>query len=234
MTTSDSRTLRLRLSLLLFLTALLGASTAGAQVVLDDGDFSGWVLETSFAGGAFVRQTSGGNPGAHLELSAPGALSSVVVRDGATTYDPSSQGALTSIDFEADVLGASGDVLSFAAAGIGFVLIQDGDLYIAPVTFDVATWSPVARLGLVPSDFTNTLDPGTSPDFSASGGVIQFAVVYGAATTPGPAVLLDNLRVTVATAAPPAVPGLLPGGVSLLIAGLVATGVRAHRRRKMA
>lgn len=197
---------------------LLFAPAGQAQELFLDGDFSSWVEQFSFAGGSWARLTSGGNPDAHLELNVTDSLSSVIVRNGSVSYDPSTQGALASIRFEADVIGAS-DSSGSTQPAFGFWLGQGGEEYAAYLDFDLASWSSLATLELTPADFTNLAQGSQIPDFSGSGGAIQFGVIAGAGFSPGGIFLVDNYRVILAPATP--VPASSGAGLAMLCVALV-------------
>jgi len=224
------------------LSALAGSAHA---VVFFDGVFnnSDWTLTTitnangvgSAANGFQVPV--GGNPLQYrrirhnLVVSGPGGAVIGLHMRGTYSYNPGAQ-AIASINYSEDSInfvnqGGNGQ-------GSGLVIFQGGNYYVqrSPVlvmpyaTFN--TWQPNAAPGLVASDFwriDNSLNlfSGSNPDFSTSGGVMQFGFWrgnsgnFGYQTDCG----IDNWRVEIIPVPGPA------GSAVLALSGLIA----CRRRR---
>jgi hypothetical protein len=140
------------------------------------------------------------------------------------TYDPGTQGALSSIRFDADIYEYAGYHYAYGPA-----LSQNGKFYyVAP--FSTNGWSHVHSESVVATDFRTTVDAGDHPDFSATGLPIRFGFViaytvdcissgYCCAATDGG---IDNWAVTV----DPAVPYVPPSssGTPIITATAGANG----------
>ena len=92
------------------------------------------------------------------------------------SYDPGQQGAIGHIDYAED-----GKMLSLpwpqAHSITYFALVQDNRLFLSKdfiVFIGSTTWQSDALINLTGSDFAADDGSGDPPDFSASGGVIQF------------------------------------------------------------
>ncbi len=159
------------------------------------------------------------------------------------TYNPSTSGAITSLGFSLDsyVTFTSGTVVLSNASGRA-LLEQNGNFYLDVITgptFSSATWQTVSATGLTASDFclfsfsSNTEDCTQHPDFSSSGGLIDFGFMTGLghSNTLGTGTFdkySDNLSYTLTT-----VPE--PSTAYLLIPALVGLPIRlriARLRRK--
>lgn len=216
------------LPLLLLLLALAWPTSASAQTLVSDGDFSTWVEQLVF-NGSWTRETTGGDPGAHLRLQSSASLGSVTLKSGSVTYDPSVSGPLATVRFDADVLGTSGGFTA-GQPTFAFALIQAGQIYLAFQAFDTPTWVPISSGELAPGDFTNTLNPGMTPDFSSTGAAFELGVVAASnLSSSGVDVRVDDF-VVVATPSSP-VPGLTPFGVLALLGAATTTALRAGRVR---
>jgi len=180
---------RVRLAVLLAgVTLLAAAPFALAQpspTWFCDVDFldANWtstkILDTTGGSSAtFVagQVTTGGNPGAfrHVEHTfGAGAIRVAHVRAGAI-YDPSVSGPIQRVDYSYDLQ----HITALGAVRYTLVLVQGGAYYANVATFDDvfgATWLSFARQGLVAGDFSLVAGVGpANPDFSATGGPIQF------------------------------------------------------------
>lgn len=236
-----------RNSLALGAIALSTLAGSAHAVVFFDGVFNNadWTL-TSVNNPAGAGSTTvgfqvpvGGNPLQYrrirntLVTSAPtGAIIGLHMRN-TFSYNPGG-GAISVINYSEDSInfvnqGGNGQ-------GSGLVIFQGGNYYIqrTPVlvmpyaTFN--TWQPNAAPGLVASDFwqltlTGTLISGNNPDFSASGGVMQFGFWRGNSgnTNIQTDCGIDNWRVEIIP-----VPGPT-GSAVLALSGLIAC-----RRRRSA
>ena len=179
----------------IFFMALLWFSGAAmAQpVTIADSEFApaDWMpIVTKTTGGAsqsVSQSASGGNPGAYRAMihSLPPNSNIVVVHEflGAS-YDPSAQGAISSLDYREDHREFNPP---FAGAAIGAkpALRQGGVWYFGPdLTFNGLSWQSVNLTGLTNMDFSGP--GGSHPDFSASGGVINFGFVRSNTNNSGP------------------------------------------------
>lgn len=227
---------------------LAGAALVTAPAVLalsySDGTFAtaDWtqvdVVQTGIATATYLRDTSGGNPGALtlVQYVVPRSTFSYQndtrVADIATAfaYDPAVQGALGTMDFALDMRGI-GNFFTFTSLGsVRPALLQGGKVYtvagadVAPVLgvdWASANWSFDAG-----DDWRSAAAVIERPDFSASGAPIQFGFRWNIATfCTDPAgcrggslaVGFDNFSVTALAAAAP-VPE--PGQWALLLSGL--------------
>jgi hypothetical protein len=148
----------------------------------NDADWTATVFFTSGNGGtgSAAQSIDGGNPGAyrgvtHQMGSRPAQLAMAHECAGAT-YDPQTQGAISSIAF-------SFDAATFFDPGYGgqsatVAIRQDGVYYGGPFFANGADiWRNTTHTGLVARDFTEWGVPGSNPDFSASGGPLQFGLI---------------------------------------------------------
>lgn len=228
--------------------ALLSAASAHASIVYFDGVFAAasWTSSTLTNAdglGSTSLETqilTGGNGNEYMRIelnlvaSAPGGgVFSLNKRLGAT-YDPGTQGAITSIDYSEDsknfMPASSGNI-----QGTGLLIEQGGKTFIQrnPVlvmpnpTF--AEWASNLAPGLVASDLwelTNTgqLISSSNPDFSAAGGVMQLGFWRGGSSgnfvgTDLRDAGIDNWRVEIIPT---------PASASLLLLGTLAS---VRRRR---
>ncbi len=94
------------------------------------------------------------------------------------TYDPSVEGAIERIDYSEDHIITQPAFVG-GAVGIGFRLEQGGTWYTYTIGgFDDTQWASYA-VSLTPADFV----PAPGPDFSISGGEIQFGYVRSNSNT---------------------------------------------------
>jgi hypothetical protein len=185
--------------------ALTAASAAHASVSYFDGVFnpSNWnEITITNAGGAGSSTNAsqslvGGNPNEFrridmsLVAGTPGAAVFSLNINNLASYDPTTQGAVTSIDYSEDsinLLAGSGD-----GQATGLLIVQNGIIYIqrTPVlvmpysTF--STWAQNAAPGLVASDMWEIMgngfvDPNSNPDFTATASVMQLGFWRGASS----------------------------------------------------
>lgn len=220
---------------------LIAASVVGllawpalAQVTFQDGTFAGsqWVVETFGTGSVSGAQVSGGNPGTARQVtntlgSGAGAMIRGLHRFGtsqATTYEPLSQGAITSLQYAIDYLPISGPT---GGQGVAFAIKQGQVAYFAPSSAlaigNGTSWqSHVATL--TQADFVRIDGLAGAPDFGAAGARIRFGFMsYNSANGSGVGfdtmASYDNFSVSVVPA-----PGLMG------LAG--AAGICAMRRRR--
>jgi hypothetical protein len=162
---------------------------AVGDIVLSDGDFNpaDWshLLARDAAAGSATPTLvpTGGNPGAFRQIQIIGGANVLSFSAYGTTYDPSTQGPITSLDYSEDHRLI---FCSFSCGGqlTGPAIRQGGAIYINQLDFTNSTsWKAAARSGLTATSFflqvpagTTTIAPNFSmrPDFSSSGGPIEF------------------------------------------------------------
>lgn len=197
----------LRPTLLALLVTIAGLAQA-APVVFQDGTFADadWTSlaisfevtsRTSLPGGdvSATQQPSGGNLGSfrsvqHIVPAAPspttfGATWSVHFHVG-SVYDPSTQGAIASIDFDEDAQRLVGSNLGQST---GVAVRQGGRVFVHQVgATPESAWTHKQGRGIVASAF-GEMDSGGGgtgkPDFSSTGGPIEFGFVRGNSTGAG-------------------------------------------------
>jgi hypothetical protein len=118
---------------------------------------------------------NGGNPGGYRSMTHSFKAAGDIFVDHlftGGTYNPSQQGAITTLDYSEDriILGAP-----FAGAGVAswFILVQNNQTFeraSSPNVFANTGWQSATLTGLRASDFA----PGPGPNFSSTGGPIQF------------------------------------------------------------
>src|SRR5262249_55714009 len=155
-----------------------------SAVTFFDGEFApaDWQLETVTSGGggtvSVAQQTTGGDPGAFRQVTDNvGSGPDYSIIDGyhwrvGATYDPSTQGAISTIDYSEDAILFSG---GGDGEGSGVAIKQAGVIYYAGyhVTPE-STWTHHAYAGLTADDFAQG---GNRPDFSSNGAPIQFGFI---------------------------------------------------------
>ncbi len=159
------------------------------------------------------QQATGGNPGEYLlvrnsvdfnsGLSPSTGVYGIWLRSSAS-YDPSTQGAINTVDFYEDYI-----VISGGAGGqrSGPALMQDGQYFTAAESsLAQSSWTALTSNGLTHTDFLRFPLQNVHPDFSETGGPITFGFVRITLTT-GPQASaeagIDNWSVTVHTDAAP-------------------------------
>ena len=217
------------------LLALVGCSVARADVTFSDTEFpiSNWGFETvtSGTGGTSIpAQVAGGNPGNARQITnnvnANGGTVFGVSRYGttnATRYDPSTQGAISSIDYSIDARWLSG--IGGQGHSIMLGIKQNVTVYYAhiEITGSDGLWHTFGTTGLTAADFTN-LTAGAPIDFSAAGAPLRVGFIVGNSApniSYTNVVLYDNFTAVVHN-----VP--TPGGIALVGVGVLV----AMRRRR--
>lgn len=179
------------------------ATQAASAAVYFDGIFNDpdWTLTgfTNATGvgsfGAAFQMPVGGNPTQYriirhnLVVSNPGNghYTSVHIKPTAT-YDPSSQGAISYIDYSEDSLNLLNQPGN--GQGSGLAILQGGKYYIQrnPILVmpysGYSTWAANVANGLLATDLyeidnTGFMNPISNPDFSASGGIMQLGFWRG-------------------------------------------------------
>ena len=218
---------------LLFALAIPAPGVA-TTVTFSDGDFQvvDWSVATevlNLGGSVTASQVaSGGSLGAYRRIDntlnsavGTGVSNSVFAfhkRVGAT-YDPSVNGAILSIDYSEGSLRVSGGVQACGLALRQAGIIYYGPTFLNPTTFGV--WATTTQTGLVAGQF-DALAPGVqNPNFSASGGLVEFGFVRanstsvggGGGTTVGG---IDNWQVTVTVDSPVSVAPSTWGNIKAL------------------
>ena len=242
---------RTTLALTLALVLLFGVARqpAKAATIFSDGTFNNadWtntkILDTAGnASFAAFQVASGGNPGSFQETNQ--SLNQGWIGAGhlnsAFLYNPSVQGAITSIDFRYDLIEFS--PLNGIEVVYQPLLFQNGTYYTTGgENLNQAVWTTFTHSGLPASSFTDTefgyTLPGSgpaTPNFSSTGGPIEFGFFSGNTPIGGPFTTssgIDNLVITLHTASA-TVPE--PSYVALLgisLTGFVVRTLRASRRR---
>lgn len=139
-----------------------------------------------------VSQTSSGNPGTALEVinswSAPNITFSTAVAllNTSFIFNPSSQGGIQNLNFSVDrFITLTGGILGGTNNASALVL-QNGNYYfdtVAGPTLIAGQYQTVSGTGLLASDFqlidlsTGNIDTTQHPDFSSSGGAIDFGIL---------------------------------------------------------
>lgn len=249
---------------LVAITALLGATPVAAQVV-SDATFldANWVLTVATAGNggsvAAAQVASGGNPGAFRNVTdtlnaAPAGSQTIVLSTSIFTpftYTPSLSGAITSIAYIEDAACTGG--CFGQGQSTGPALSQGGNLYILSsstvITGAGTTFANHALNGLTASDFglvnvtpTTLFDNTQHPNFSSSGGPIQFGFfrANGTGVDGGGYTLsagIDNWQVTIAGSpvfaggAASMIPTLGQWQLALLALAILLIGLASARRR---
>jgi hypothetical protein len=157
-----------------FILALFIAVTArAADITFSDGTFTpgNWTVTIYGTGTADVsQQLSGGNPGAfrHITNNVDGTM---------WDLQPSTQGAILSIDYAEDsiVLAGGGNF------GAGPALMEGGRVFARPFAFSNSTWTHRTLTGMDEDNFVHWHgEPGGAlPNFSATGGPITFGFWRG-------------------------------------------------------
>lgn len=226
-----------RSALTLACAALL-APAATANVIFSDGVFkpTDWQLISIDVGGNGSNTTvsqvlNGGNPNEYrrvlnvvtsnpndaiwgLHIYTPGA------------YDPTNQGAVSSVCY-------SEDAILFAGGGSGeasgMVIEQAGKYYVGPShATNFQNWTNISDPALFATNFreidttTGAINPISNPDFSAAGSVMSFGFFRANSTSGGAYTRdggIDNWSVCIVPA---------PGALS----ALAGAGLLALRRRR--
>ena len=206
--------------LLLVGALLVIASQAHSQITFTDGMFldADWTttvftLNHPSTGGSSAHVAAGGNLAEHRSITSltcsgggnPCKLMVVEIKPTAQ-YDPSSQGEIASLSYAEDQKCASVD----GCVGGGQVwlpaLQQGGKFYVhtGGNTAILNAWTSVAASGLTAVDFAEVLltaggigDPGSNPDFSGSGSLIQFGYARANSLSSQRTGRIDNWSFTV-------------------------------------
>ncbi len=223
------------------------ANTTFSDSTFNLSDYSISKYQTGVDDVAVVSQIlTGGNPAATIQsvINIPPTGGSTFhatqfLSNSTFHYDPSLQGAISSIDASTDLYAsftAGGVPAPFSEAGV-FSVIQGGNIYVhsQQVSPVVANFTPVHAFGLKAADFTLVtdrnnifaVDPTQHPNFSS--GILEFGVVglaYIPAGYPATTAVnrFDNLNFNI-TAVPE------PEAYAMLLAGLGLLSFMSHRRK---
>jgi hypothetical protein len=225
----------------LFFAGAVGVCQADAS--FSKTDWSSFADETtvvlgSVSTGALSSEPTGGNPGSWLEVdetSGTGPFNMWLgVTEDSWVYNPSTEGAISSIDISGDVLGITGpSSIAFQA-----LILQNGNYYFGVggfVSTATGNWETSAASGLLSGSWAE-INPGDgswdysqNPDFSSSAAPITFGYVEGVnGTSPtggNAAEGFDNVNIDVHTAAVPE-----PAPLFALGAGVGLLALRRRRR----
>jgi hypothetical protein len=211
----------MRRSVILAAVLAVMSATASAGIVnlIDDQDLptANWSVTTidNFGGfsGSAGQSAAGGNPGAYRSIShssvsgnAAGHLEHLHV----TTWTPSVDGAIVSLDMGVDVDCFNGGTSN--AVAFGLIIVQGGVTYFGPTYTPVTNsgWRTDLRMsGLTAADFDNS----GAPDFSSTGGTLQFGFYSSNGTASGTPISstsgADNFYVVLNAAPEPATVSVL-------------------------
>jgi len=234
-----------------------GTMSAAASTVFTDGDFINVNLSPVLQDGPSIVTIqapcptcgTAGSKGIGLTFntqnSNPAVLTTAsfgVVENG-FSYNPSTQGAITSIDASVDKHIAITTPVPIPYTSAFYPLIfQDGNYYMAQVVLgsyvapNDTGYVAASQAGLTAGDFSlySFLDGTTGaghPDFA--GDPLQFGLGSLSRSFAGTVLNVgyDNLRFQVNAVAPAETP--IPGTLPLLATGLAAIGMAARRRSRM-
>ena len=194
------------------------------------------------------QQLTGGNTGSyrenvlHINAAIPGSFSADAGLNiaSAFTYDPRTQGAISSVHGSVDGRQHPG---ALGAAGNYLILKQGASIYFDPFGFaNTPGWTTYAFNNLTASSFgyyqrnrpyipVNVIDMTVHPDFSKNGAAIQFGIATWNANdylggSYDNAADIDNFSISVTTLVTPE-----PGAVMLAAACLTTAVVGLRRRR---
>jgi hypothetical protein len=183
------------------------------------------------------QRTSGGNPDSFRFMShtwGNGVQGVVYHLNNNVVYDPSTQGAIDSLDYSADVIGFN---TSSGVFGDGLLIEQGDRLFISQFTAVrfPSPWQTKSASDLTSSSFLS-LDGGAAPDFSAAGDAISFGYIR-TNTIPGVTTTIehgiDNWSISVNSVSATPVPesNLVLGLLALASFGFSSTFQRQKERK---
>jgi len=159
-----------------------GSPIVVSDDTFDDSDWSLTTISDTNPGATTVtagQSLTGGNPGAYRDGQhdwGPGAILVANLKEN-FAHDPSTQGAIDSIDCSLDfnVFNVS---LADGRVRIFVTLFQDGTYYVSDTTFAMLEFSGWVPLTFNDISFTKVVGPGPStPDLSSTGGTIKLGYV---------------------------------------------------------
>ena len=216
------------------LCASLAPASAQAASTFEDTNLAGWASSLSVGGACPSLTTahpgSGGNGGAFLQYTQAACGPMAASHFSSFTWNPATQGAFDTVTIGYDANWQSGSFSGDTRIGTSALLRQNGQLFYALYN-EVAgpAWSHFS--GTLTADNWTRLDgQPLRPDFSGTGGVIEFGL-SSSNNCPGCGKTLsggfDNYSVTLALTS--AVPE--PTSAALAAMGLLLVSVSARRKR---
>jgi len=240
------------ITLAIGLALAVGTISASATTVFSDGDFNNVTATPIFTSGGNTRSISqcaacgtGGGLGIGAVVNTTGSTGTTVTAAGEIentfSYDPTTQGVITSIDVSVDkdfIIATSSPPTTYPSSFRPMIL-QGGNYYLAVIPIGLVSapgdsgYITASKNGLTAADFSfysfvTGIAGATHPDFA--GGPLQFGLATVVALSGGTKanINFDNLRFQVNSVAPTPIPGTLP----LLASGLAVIGVVARRRNR--
>jgi len=235
-------------------SALLSISAATASATtLTDGDFGGLGVDTTHVAnfGVVTSATTpcsacgvGGGAGLQVQVSNPqGGGATWALIDNNLSYNPSTQGAITSLSMSADKFTSfsSTPIDLNTNNGLRVTIKQDGNIYQAIIlgsSVNIPAGGgtiPYTTLtgGLLARDFFVIFNSGnpalTQPDFAGNPMLFGVAVATGFAAGTSVEVDFDNIAVGINVAQTP-----LPTALPLFATGLGALALLGWRRKSKA
>lgn len=204
----------------LVFSLLVPVSSLAATVAFSDGTWANtnWTVTTeglNLGGtGSGTQTASGGNPGSYRRCTdtvnaadfQPFSNTVYVFHAMAgATYTPSVSGPIVSINYSEASMRITGGQQACGLALRQGGVVYYGPLFLNPTTFNV--WATTTQTALLASSFDATPAGVQNPDFSGSGGVIEFGFVRANSTSVGGSGSttvggIDNYSVTLTTAEP--------------------------------
>ena len=221
-----------------FSALALLATPALADVSFFDGTFNDadwtaakFIDTTAGASATFTaaQVATGGNPGSYRNTDMNFTLGAIGVAhlSNSSTYDPTTQGAVSTIDFSYDLLVTNPHVPN-AAVRYDILLVQGGVRYATTFFGDLITappgWTHFSHPSLTASDFIDYASGGfgtANPNFSAAGGLIEFGYVTRNSSTGATVTThsgIDNWNLAVHTVPEPSTAASLAFGAASLLA----------------
>ncbi|HRF60942.1 MAG TPA: PEP-CTERM sorting domain-containing protein [Fimbriimonadaceae bacterium] len=222
--------------------SLLVFGAAAHATSFDDGIFGhGWydakVVDTtagSLATYSAQQLSTGGNPTHHREVTHSYGFGAIVVAHwkSAFTYDPSSSGGLSSLNYSFDLIHKQPP--GGQAVAYRLLVRQGGVDFVGPIHgIFPAVWQTFSGTGLTATSFNNLLANGATgtlnPDFGSTGSPLTFGYISAnsnpnSGTTSVRISGIDNYHVGI-------VPE--PGTIAALAVGISAVVARRRRRRSV-
>jgi len=204
----------------LCLAALLPVDSIASTVIFQDATFTNasWTVTTeglNLGGtGSGVQSASGGNPGSYRRAtnttnSALGQSFSNTVwvfhKLAGAVYTPSTDGPIVSIDYTEASMRITGGVQACGLAIKQGGVVYYGPGFLNPTTFNV--WATTTQTALTAASFDAAAPGVQNPNFSGSGGAIEFGFSRANSTSVGGAGSttvggIDNYKVTITGANP--------------------------------